>query len=66
MPLDQKTVISQIDTILDQYNGLRKRSLYDDLSDLAPHETSEIVTLFIAAIERLAPPGRTLAITARW
>jgi hypothetical protein len=65
MPLDQKAIVKQIDVITDRYKLLRNRSMYDDLSDLSPHETSEIVTLFLAAIERLAPPGSIYVKTSK-
>jgi len=65
MPLDQKAIITQIDAIIDQYKLLRNHSKYDDLSDLPPHESSEIVTLFLAAIERFAPPGSIYVKTSK-
>jgi len=57
MPIDQKAVLNQIDSVLDRWNKARSRSEYDDCSDLSEMETTELLTLIAATIDRLAPPG---------
>jgi len=54
--LDATEVIRQIDEALSIRVEMRKRSKFDDLSDLK-HELEEIAIVFAQAIDRFAPPG---------
>lgn len=49
-------IVKQIDQVLQRYEELRRRSQYDDLSDQGSSVTSELLSLVVATIERLAPP----------
>jgi hypothetical protein len=51
-------IMEQIDKLIDEYSALRKRSNYDDISDLKD-ESSAFVVRLRAAIERLAPASST-------
>ncbi|MCJ7649689.1 MAG: DUF4145 domain-containing protein [Candidatus Lokiarchaeota archaeon] len=57
MSVDQKIIIEQIDSILNQSFKFIKRADYSDLSDLHYNKTVEYITLLSATIERFAPPG---------
>jgi hypothetical protein len=60
MPLDQKAILNQIDPVLLHCQELQGRSRYEDLSDLPEGhlaQLSEVVTLLLAAIDRLSPPN---------
>jgi hypothetical protein len=56
MPLDHEAIVKQIDNTLEK-SDLRRRSKYDDISDLPKQQISEAVNLLFSAIQRLAPPG---------
>jgi hypothetical protein len=58
LPLDTKAALQQIDEALNARVEARKRSKYDDLSDLK-EGLAELVTLLSDAINRFAPPGST-------
>jgi uncharacterized protein (DUF2164 family) len=65
MTLDQKSIINQIDTLLDRCAYLKARTKYDDYSDLPDDEVSEMVNLLLSAIQRLAPPASTYLKSAK-
>jgi len=64
MPFSQQAVIDQIDSTMARCN-LRSPKGYSDYSDLHDSSVSEAVTLLVAAIERLAPPGSAYVKSAR-
>ncbi|MCI2429492.1 hypothetical protein LM602_06305 [Candidatus Acetothermia bacterium] len=47
-------VIAQLDELIQEFSGLRKRSQYDDISDLPKDEVVRFVTRARAAIHRVA------------
>jgi hypothetical protein len=51
-------IVGQLDILLVEYEALRAKSKYDDLSDL-PQEIGILSTRMAAALDRLAPPGST-------
>lgn len=57
MAIDSTSIIAQIDALLQRQRNLRAKSQYDDLSDLPHAETSELITLMAAAIDRLSLAG---------
>jgi len=66
MIMDAKVVIEQIDSALADYDGYRRQSKWDDLSDLdeglgngrlGRAKRKEMEARMRAALERLAPPG---------
>lgn len=65
MAIDQKVILNQIDTLLQRFETAKAHAQYDDLSDLPGGEAIELVTLMLAAIERLAPPGSRYLENAR-
>lgn len=65
MSIDQKVVLSQIDLALEKWRAAQSRSQYDDCSDLPLTETTELLTLIAATIDRLAPPGSRYRENAR-
>jgi hypothetical protein len=65
MALDQKVILNQIDSLLQRFDVAKSGAEYDDLSDLPGGEAEELVTLMLAAIERLAPPGSRYIENAR-
>lgn len=59
MALDQAALIAEIDSVLAQWVNLRRKSKYDDHSNIPTDELVAASTLMHAAIERFAPPGST-------
>ena len=55
MAILKETVLAQIDAALTAHGEARRRSQYDDLSDLGDAATSEMITRLGATIDRLAP-----------
>lgn len=53
-------IVGQIDKLVSHYEALKRRSQYDDLSDLG-EESKVIVVRLHAAIDRLVPRGTTYA-----
>lgn len=57
MAYSVEAIVQQIDSLLTEYELIRQRSKYDDLSDLNGIVISEAVTRLNAAIVRLSPSG---------
>jgi len=57
MALLTETILAQIDAVFKDHDEARRRSKYDDLSDLGNAATSEMITRVAATIDRLAPPN---------
>ena len=57
MAILTEAVLAQIDGLIQVHDDARRRSQYNDLSDLGEAATSEIITRLAAVIERLAPPN---------
>ena len=55
--LDSQKIIKQIDRAINLYNDYRARSKYNDLSDLEDGIHTEVKTIVVATIDRLAPSG---------
>src|SRR5438046_1720378 len=53
MPVDDR-FIAQLDELIQEFSALRKRSQYDDISDLPEGEVVRFVTRARAAIHRVA------------
>ena len=52
--------LEQLDLLIGEYDGLKTRSKYKDLSDLKP-EAPKLTTRLEAALDRLASPGSAYA-----
>jgi hypothetical protein len=52
--------LEQLDLLIGEYDGLKARSRYEDLSDLKP-EAPKLTTRLEAALDRLASPGSAYA-----
>jgi hypothetical protein len=59
---EREIALGQIDQVLRAVEDARSRSQYDDLSDLGS-ENARLVTLCMATVKRLAPPGTPYAET---
>jgi hypothetical protein len=57
-PISVQDIADQVDKLIAEYEGMRAKAKYDDLSDLKL-ETETFVVRLRAAIERLAPAGST-------
>ncbi len=55
--VDKKEILKQIDAQLELWQTARRRSQYDDLSDLSDAETNVVLTRLAATVDRLAPEG---------
>jgi hypothetical protein len=53
--IDAKAVVAELDGVIAECRDLRKRSQYDDYSDLPEPETTAMATSLASAIRRLAP-----------
>lgn len=51
------SALAQLDAVVDRFNELRRRSKYDDLSDLTPQEYTSCIAAARAAIERVSGKG---------
>lgn len=51
-----QNIIKEIDDLLKYYDGFRKQSQWDDLSDLSGSTQTEVQTRLAACIDRMAPP----------
>jgi hypothetical protein len=49
-------IVKQIDTALAEWGTLRKRSKYEDLSDLSDQERARVSDILASTLHRLAPP----------
>ncbi|OGL29335.1 MAG: hypothetical protein A3G44_12615 [Candidatus Rokubacteria bacterium RIFCSPLOWO2_12_FULL_73_47] len=56
-PVDSAAIVAELDSFIALFAEKRKRAQYNDLSDLPAPEWMELITLYHAAIDRLAPPG---------
>jgi hypothetical protein len=63
--MDQKAILNQIDSLLDDYNRIKSNAKYSDLSDQPKEDVTALVTRMVAAIERLSPPGSRYVENAR-
>lgn len=61
MPIDYAVLVQELDTVLALATTLRRRSKYNDCSDLQEADVSEVITTLTSAVERLAPPNGTHA-----
>lgn len=57
MPFDPSAAVSEIDQVMQAFTATRRRSHYDDLSDLPYDEVVEVGTLMASTLQRLGPPG---------
>lgn len=55
--MTKTNILAQIDFAIDSWTQARRRSNYDDLSDLEDGTVAEVVATLSSAIERFAPPG---------
>lgn len=55
--VELKVILGQINPLLAEYEELKRRAKFDDLSDLPDVQTGPLGTRMSAAIERLAPRG---------
>jgi len=58
---DVTKILEEIDYAVGAWTAARKRSQYDDLSDLKDGTLAELVTTLSSTIERLAPPSSAYA-----
>jgi len=54
----KKELLAQLDNVIGLYKSLRSQAKYDDLSDLKDDaKTSQVITMFRSAIERISGKG---------
>jgi hypothetical protein len=57
MPLDQATILSQLDLLLSEYGAMVQRAKYDDLSDIGTTGLESMAGRFQSALNRWTTPG---------
>ena len=53
----ENSFLAQLDCIIDDYDAMRRRSKYNDLSDLRRDERQSLITRSVAAVHRISGPS---------